>query len=261
MIDNSKAHFLEVTELSGEEISREQLERLCHRYYWAAEFCSGRDVLEVACGSGPGLNYLAGIARTLKAGDYSPEVLQRAQAHVAPSVELKSFDAQDMPYPDSSFDVVLMFEALYYVPSFQRFFSECRRVLRPGGKLLITTANKDLYDFNPSPYSHVYLGVTELARELGATGFTTSLYGYLPIEKTSWRQRILRPIKKAAVSFGLMPKTMAGKRLLKRLVFGAPVLMPESITPGMIEYKAPDAISAEHPDRTHKVIYCAAGLP
>ena len=122
-------HFLKVTELPGEEISQEQLERLCHRYYWAAEYVRGRDVLEVACGAGPGLRYLAQRARTVKAGDVSPEVLSRAQRHVGQDVELKVFDAQDMPYPDASFDAVIIFEALYYVPSAQRFLAEAERSL------------------------------------------------------------------------------------------------------------------------------------
>ena len=44
-----------VTELAGDEITAEQLERLCHRYYWAGTFCAGKDVIEAACGTGPGL--------------------------------------------------------------------------------------------------------------------------------------------------------------------------------------------------------------
>jgi len=89
--------YLDITELAGEEITQEQLERLCHRYYWAGEYCDGRDVLEVACGSGPGLRYLAAKARSLKAGDYSPAVLARAKAHIGDDVDLRVFDAQHMP--------------------------------------------------------------------------------------------------------------------------------------------------------------------
>ena len=35
-----------VTELAGDEITQEQLERLCHRYYWAGSYCAGKEVLE-----------------------------------------------------------------------------------------------------------------------------------------------------------------------------------------------------------------------
>jgi ubiquinone/menaquinone biosynthesis C-methylase UbiE len=257
----STDYFLNVTELPGEEISQEQLERLCHRYYWAADYIRDRDVLEVACGGGPGLHYIAERAHSLKAGDYSPEVLARAQRHVDSSVELRVFDAQEMPYPDASFDVVLIFEALYYVPSAARFLAEAKRVLRPSGALLISNANKDLYDFNPSAHSTVYHGVVELRQVLESAGFQPEFFGYLKVDQVSLRQRILRPVKKIAVNFNLMPKTMAGKKLLKRLVFGQMVPMPDSVAAGLVSYQPPNPIGMAGPDRVHKVLYCAARLP
>lgn len=258
MNSEATSAFLNVTELAGEEISQEQLERLCHRYYWASSYCKDRDVLEVACGSGPGLRYLASQARSLEAGDYSPEVLARAKDHLGESVSLRVFDAQQIPFPDASFDAVLIFEALYYVPSAERFFAEARRVLRPSGVLLIVNANKDLYDFNPSPFSFEYHGVSELNRLLRAHGFLPSFFGYLRTDLVSLRQKLLRPVKKAAVALNLMPKTMSGKKFLKRLVFGSMVPMPESITADMAPYSPPEAISPDAPDRVHKVLYCAA---
>ena len=52
-----------------------------NRYYWAGEYCRDKDVVEAACGSGQGLGYLAGIARSLEAGDYSDEILSIARRH------------------------------------------------------------------------------------------------------------------------------------------------------------------------------------
>jgi hypothetical protein len=72
------------------------------------------------------------------------------------------------------------------------------------------------------------------------------------------RQKILRPVKKVAVALNLMPKTMNGKKYLKRLVFGSMMLMPESIDAGMAVYAPPDPIPPDTADRLHKVIYCAA---
>jgi hypothetical protein len=54
---------------------------------------------------------------------------------------------------------------------------------------------------------------------------------------------------------------MAGKKLLKRLVFGGMVSMPAEISVGMLEYQPPTAFPAGVVDRRHKVIYCAAALP
>ena len=49
-----------------------------------------------------------------------------------------------MPYKDNSIDVIILFEAIYYLPSVEKFVSECWRILRDRGKVLIATANKDL---------------------------------------------------------------------------------------------------------------------
>jgi ubiquinone/menaquinone biosynthesis C-methylase UbiE len=250
-----------VTEVAGDEISQEQLERLCHRYYWAATYSVGKDVIEAACGTGPGLGYLATRGRSLRAGDFTPGILAIAQRHYGDRVDLRQFDAQAMPFADHSADVVILFEAIYYLPSAERFVDECRRVLRPGGQVLIATANKDLYDFNPSPYSHTYYGVTELHQLFAERGFTTEIFGYLSIRDVSLRQRILRPIKKLAIKLGLMPKTTSGKKWLKRLVFGTMSRMPAEIKEGIIPYTSPTPFASSGPDREHKVIYCAAKLP
>ena len=53
----------------------------------------------------------------------------------------------------------------------EKFVNECKRVLRHGGKVLVATANKDLYDFNPSPHSCKYYGVMELNELFARHGF------------------------------------------------------------------------------------------
>jgi ubiquinone/menaquinone biosynthesis C-methylase UbiE len=249
-----------VTEMSGDEISQEQLERLCHRYYWAGNYCEGKDLIEAACGTGPGLGYLSQRAQSIQAGDYTPSVLAIAQEHYNGRLDLRQFDAQAMPYEDQSADVVMLFEAIYYLPDAPKFVVECRRVLRPGGRVLIVTANKDLYDFSPSPYTHVYYGVVELHQLFEERGFDVECFGHLSVQEISIRQRILRPIKGVVVKLGLMPKSMAGKKMLKRLVFGEMLPMPAEIQADMISYESPTPLSAAQPDHYHKVIYCAATL-
>jgi SAM-dependent methyltransferase len=234
---------------------------MAHRYYWAASYCAGKDVVEVACGSGQGLGLLHKVAKTLEAGDYSAEVLAVPKAHYGARIRLQQYDAQQLPYADSSKDVVILFEALYYVPSAERFVAECRRVLRPGGQVLIATANKDLSDFNPSPLSHRYYGAAELGELFRKAGFATELYGHLPVAAVSARQKILRPIKKLAVGLGIMPKTMKGKQLLKRLVFGRLVPMPAELPPAAGDVERPAKLPDGVADRLHKVLYCRATLP
>ena len=252
--------YISVTEMAGDQVSQEQIERLCHRYYWAGRWCAGKDVVEVACGTGQGIGYLKGLANSLEAGDISESLLDTAKQHYKDKVSLSLFSAQNMPFSDSSKEIILLFEAIYYLSDANQFLSECKRVLRSSGKVLIATANKDLYDFNPSPNSYEYYGVVELRELFVRNGFSCEFFGCFPVDSISWRQRLLRPIKKLMVSLGLIPRTMAGKKLLKRLVFGRLQQMPAEITAEMFPYNSPNSIESWQADMRYKVIYCAATL-
>jgi len=252
--------YISVTEIAGDEVTQEQVDRLCNRYYWAGAHCVNKDIVEAACGSGQGLGYLAGVAENLEAGDYSDEILSIARRHYGERISLKQFDAQDMPFEDNSRDVIIIFEAIYYIPDAEQFVRECVRVLRPGGKMLIATANKDLYDFNPSPHTYKYYGVVELNELFSIAGFQVQCYGATPVSSVSLKQKLLRPVKKIVVSLGLMPRSMAGKKFLKRLVFGSMVAMPAEITSDTSTYTPPTSIPNHKPDTHHKVIYCKATL-
>lgn len=254
------ADYSEVTELAGTEVSEEQIERMSHRYTWASRYCRGLDVVEAACGSGQGLGILLAAARSLEAGDYSESILSGARYHYGERVRLQMYDAASMPYADHSKDVIILFEALYYLPSASAFLEEVRRVLRPRGHLLIATANKDLSDFNPSPLSTRYYGAVELTSLLESGGFDAELFGYLPVSQVSLRQRVLRPVKSAAVALGLVPKTMSGKKLLKRLVFGRLAEMPAELPVRDRPIDEPQPVAKSEPDRIHKVLYCCATL-
>ncbi len=166
-----------------------------------------------------------------------------------------------------------MFEAIYYIPDAEKFVRDCARVLRSGGRVLIVTANKDLYDFNPSPHSYRYYGVMELKELFGKYGFETEFFGYMLVDEVSMRQKALRPIKKLAVMLGIMPKTTGGKKWLKRIVFGGLVEMPVEIGLQITQitqngkdertlyrghYVEPDRISSEEVNMSYKVIYCVA---
>lgn len=250
--------FSTVTELSGDEVTAEQVERLCHRYYWAVSYCQDKDVLEVACGAGQGLGSLARVARNLTAGDITATLVDAAKQHYGDRVDIRVMDAEHLPFPDQSLDVVILFEAIYYLPSASCFVDECRRVLRPGGRVLVATANKDLFDFNPSPYSNTYYGVVELGGLFGSAGFKCEFFGCYPYSTLTLRQRLLRPIKRLAVGLNLIPRTMSGKKLLKRLVFGRLVKMPSEIGERDHSYVAPLGLQSGLADHEHKVIYLSA---
>lgn len=256
----SHAHFVGVTEMAGNKISHEQLERMCNRYYWARPFVQGRDIAEVACGAGQGLGYLAQHAKSVLGGDISAEVLAPAQCAYGDTLRIEVFDAAAIPVADHSLDAILLFEAIYYLPDLDAFLAEARRALRPSGTLLIATANRELFDFVPSPFSQRYYSLRELNDILTRHGFDCDFAGFVDVAQVSLRQRVLRPIKSIAAKLGLIPKSMAGKEWLKRLFFGELIEMPLSILDTPLPYTAPTPLARDQAVPNYKVIYCAATL-
>src|SRR6266699_3596074 len=113
-----------ITDVAGELASRTQLERLSIRYGWAREYCHGKTVLEIACGTGQGLGLLISAGQRVVGGDYSAENLATARATYGSRVTLVRFDAQALPIAPGTVDVVLLLEALYFLPSPDAFVRE-----------------------------------------------------------------------------------------------------------------------------------------
>jgi ubiquinone/menaquinone biosynthesis C-methylase UbiE len=256
----TRTDFSTITEVSGEPVSQAQIKRLIQRYVWAAEQSSGCDVLDVACGTGPGLGLISAKGRTVIGADIDEQALKRAKQHYGERIALLECDAQKLPFSDRSFDVISIFEALYYLPNADKFFAECRRVLRPGGKLLISTANKNLYDFNPSPYSTAYLNAPELVVRLAQYGFTSTFFVGEAASDSRVVTKLVRLFRFLAVRFRIIPGSMRGKRLLRRLIFGELRPLPSELTGAEASYEAPSMISATTPNRTHRILYCFAEL-
>jgi SAM-dependent methyltransferase len=213
--------YFTVTEQPGQPASRIQLEMLEARYAWAADQARGKDVLEAGCGAGMGLPVLARVARSVEAGDVDPENLgAAAQACAAHrNIALGRFSAQELPFPNESFDLVLLFEAVYYLPDVRRFLEETRRVLRPGGTLLIVTVNPEWTGFNPSPLQTRYWKAADLLAVLLEAGFGARVQGAFPETAggTAW---MIGWIRRVGVALHLVPRTMGGKALLKRIFYG-----------------------------------------
>jgi ubiquinone/menaquinone biosynthesis C-methylase UbiE len=99
----------------------------------------GPRVLEVGVGTGKSFPYYpAGM--TITAIDLSPRMLEQARTHAAQNqivVDLREADVQALPFPDASFDTAIATCVFCSVPDPLLGLRELRRVLVPGGQLLL----------------------------------------------------------------------------------------------------------------------------
>jgi ubiquinone/menaquinone biosynthesis C-methylase UbiE len=102
----------------------------------------GDRVLDVGCGTGyfaARAARVAGPTGRVVGIDPSPPVIRYAARHAPPGCTFHVASAQQLPYPDHSFDVVISSVALHHIagPGRPTALTQMRRVLRPGGRLLI----------------------------------------------------------------------------------------------------------------------------
>ena len=130
------------TEIASDKITSDNPihQRLLQAYYLAKDYIQG-DVLEIGCGEGRGLALLAPNATSYTALDKIGEVIERLgkqypnvkfiQTNIPPLKDLK----------DNSFDVVISFQVIEHIRKDKAYLKEIHRVLKPGGKAIITTPN------------------------------------------------------------------------------------------------------------------------
>jgi ubiquinone/menaquinone biosynthesis C-methylase UbiE len=135
---------------------------------WACSQAIG-DTLEVAIGTGLNLGHYSPDVR-LTGVDLSPEMLALAETRATKMgrpIDLREADAQDLPFADSCFDAVVCTYALCSVPSEAQAIYEMRRVLKPGGRLILVDHVRStvklifwlqrLYEFIPSRTKGEYM--------------------------------------------------------------------------------------------------------
>ena len=244
-----------VTEKTGDWVTQEAVSMLYSRYRYASEFCRGRRLLEVACGQGIGLRYLARDAAHTVGGDLTLELLDRARRPLSETLPLLRLNAEALPLGRASRDVIVCYEAIYYIEHPVLFLQECRRVLTPQGLLLLCTVNPEWPDFNPSPHSHRYYSIQQLSTLLQEAGFQVEVFGAFPVTKASLWASCVSWLKRAAVRLHLIPSTMAGKRLLKRIFLGKLVPFPSTVMDGMAPYIPPVPIATDRPSTVYKILF------
>ncbi len=139
-------------EFTGERFTPECVREIWyehfHRYAFACPAARGRRVLDAACGEGYGSSLLALFAEKVRGVDIDPLAVAHARARYAHQANLR-FDVSDATaldaLPDASFDLITSFETLEHVEAQERMLAGFRRLLAPGGVLLVSSPDKAQY--------------------------------------------------------------------------------------------------------------------
>lgn len=249
--------YSSITEVPGLKATKEQLARLYQRYQFAKDLVADKDVLEIGCGAGLGLGYVARFAKKVVGGDIEEKNVSLAKQFYKnrPNITIDLMDGHHLPLSSGSFDLALLYEAIYYLKEPEKCIAEAARVLRRNGMLIICTVNKDWEDFHPSPYTYRYFSVPELYELIRKSFREVKLYGGFPVDLIGTRDEITSLIKRLAVRLNLIPGSLKGRAYLKRIFMGKLIPLPPEVYEGMAPYEPPLEIPVDKINRDFKIIY------
>ena len=167
-----------------------QAEHLCE----AADVQSGWRVLDVACGSGNAA--IAAARRGCKAVgvDFVPALLERGRIRAEAEhldVEFTEGDAEDLPFPDASFDAVVSIYGVMFAPDHRRAAAELARVCRPGGRIALASWTPDGFIGDTFRVFARYLPPAPALQppiRWGDQSYLDSLFGHVAASMTSHRR-------------------------------------------------------------------------
>ena len=126
-----------------DEANNVTYQRCQYAYEYVTPLIKDKNVLDVGCGLAYGTALMAASAATIKGIDYDQSTLDDNKERYSDikNISFERVTVPPLPYPDNSFDVITTFQFIEHIHKRYEFMKECIRVLKPGGKLYITTPN------------------------------------------------------------------------------------------------------------------------
>lgn len=125
---------------------------------------NGHRVLDAGCGSGPLSAALLGKGAVVTGFDSSPAMVGLARQRLGENADLHVADlSRPLPFADSAFDDVVVSLVLHYLRDWTAPLDELRRVLKPGGRLILSVNHPIMYKL--TDLSGDYFAITEYSDE------------------------------------------------------------------------------------------------
>jgi SAM-dependent methyltransferase len=200
---------------------------------------AGERLLEIGCGEGANLHHLRDEGALRFGVDFSCE--KASFARNATGAATVTADGARLPFADGGFDAVLIRDVLHHVPAPADVLAEARRVLKPGGRLLLVEPNRNSpliwaqAALIPAERAVLRSTTARLAGQLADAGFVVARHSYeqpLPLERILLHPTMGLPqlaslplVERALAAVDALARRLVPERAWMYLVFEA--LRPE----------------------------------
>lgn len=205
-------------------------------------------VLDAACGTGYGTEMLSRVAQSAVGFEFSEHALQWANTHHKQrNVTYVRGDLnKPLPFEKESFNVVVSFETLEHIENQENVLSEFRRILMPGGKLILSSPDREIITEKAETDNRFHI------HELSKTEFVKKVREYFEIEELYGQTKYqeLPRLKKAIKRIAKLDVLKLHRKVVGAL--GLTSAVHETLSP--MEYTPPERVSIDEPNQFYVLI-------